>query len=85
MVGSLFSKIKEASVFGTLLVNLKRELYVLKSPLLTGVAGLQNTTSKLSKRFHNFLKVLRNLRKIPRKQSVMGLVIVNLQTYKFQL
>ena len=55
MVRSLFSKLL---YFATLLVNLKRELYVSKSPLLTGVSGLQNTISKFSKRFQNLLKVL---------------------------
>ena len=58
MVGSLFSKIKEASVFCNSDGKFKRELYVLKSPLFTGVAGLQNRISKFSKRFQNFLKVL---------------------------
>ena len=58
VVGSLFSKIKEASVFCNSVGKSKTWFVCFESPLLTRVAGLQNTFSKFSKRFQNFLKVL---------------------------
>ena len=56
VVGSLFSKIKEASVFCSSVGKSKTWIVCFESPLLTRVTGLQNTMSKFSKRFQNFLK-----------------------------
>ena len=78
------SVVESLLFFATLLANLKRELYVSKSPILTGVAGLQNTISKFSKRaLTKFLKDALKLTENYQEIISNGVPNRDLQTYKF--